>query len=225
MGSLIALVVILAAAYVIVVAGASAYELTGLDRNEAIFQSLSAFTGAGFTTLQSEKVVENKSRRRITMTLIVLGWAAAATVVATLVRSIQVRSLYDGLWHVGLAALAVGVAFVFYRSNGLLHLNDFIRRFVAGRVEHEPVLHDDLFRYKPGFGIARVEVPEHSRVVGKRLMDLDLKEQQLQILLIEMEDDTVVVPDGNYKVQPLSHLVVFGRLLAIQEAFAPNNRG
>lgn len=224
MPSLIALVVILAAAYVIVVAGASAYELTGLDRDQALFQSLSAFTGAGFTTIQSEKVVEHKVRRRITMALIITGYAAAATVIATLVRSIEVRSAYDGLWHLGVAGLAVGLAFGVWRSNGLLHLNDFIRRFVANRVRHEPVLHDDLFKYKPGFGIARVEVPEHSRVVGRRLHELNLKERQLQILLIEMEDDTVVVPDGNYMLEPFSHLVVFGRLSAIQEAFAPPSR-
>ena len=58
-------------------------------------------------------------------------------------------------------------------------------------------------------------------MIGKKLMELPLKELQLQILLIEMEDDTVVVPDGNYRIQPLSHLVVFGRMSAVQEAFSP----
>lgn len=224
MPSLIALVVILAAAYVIVVAGASAYELTGLERDQALFQSLSAFTGAGFTTIQSEKVVEHRARRRITMALIITGYAAAATVIATLVQSVQVKSVYDGVWHLGIAFGAVSIAFGVWRSNGLLHLNDFIRRWVANRVVHEPVLHEDLFKYKPGFGITRVEVPEGSRVVGRRLHELNLKELQLQILLIEMEDDTVVVPDGNYLLEPLSHLVIFGRLSAVQEAFAPPSR-
>ncbi|MCA9569224.1 MAG: TrkA C-terminal domain-containing protein [Myxococcales bacterium] len=224
MGSVIALVVILALAYVIVVAGAAAYELTGLERNAALFQSLSAFTGTGFTTLQAEKVVEHKVRRNITMTLIILGYAAAATVVATLVQSVEVGSIWDGIWHVSIALTGVIVSWAFFRSNGMLHLNDFIRRWVATQVVHEPVLHDDLFRYKPGFGITRIEVPTDSRVVGKRLMDLDLKELQLQVLLIEMEDDTVVVPDGQYTLQPLSHLVVFGRLDAVQRAFAPETR-
>lgn len=221
MGSLIALIVILALAYVIVIAGASAYELTGLDRNAAFFQSLSAFTGTGFTTLQAEKVVEHKVRRNITMTLIILGYAAAATVVATLVKSVEVKSLWDGVWHISVALFAVVSAYLFFRGNGMLRLNDLIRRWVASQVDHEPVLHDDLFKYKPGFGITRIEIPEDSRVVGKRLMDLDLKENKLQILLIEMEDDTVVVPDGHYTVQPLSHLVVFGRLDAVQKAFSP----
>lgn len=221
MGSVIGLIVILAMAYIIIIAGASAYEITGLDRNQAVFQSLSAFTGTGFTTLQAEKVVEHKTRRQITMTLIILGYAAAATVVATLVRSVQVQTLYDGLWHLLLAAIAVAIAYVFYSSNMALHLNDFIRRWVARRVHHEPVLHDDLLKYKPGFGITRIEVPAKSRVIGKKLMELPLKELQLQILLIEMEDDTVVVPDGNYRIQPLSHLVVFGRMSAVQEAFSP----
>ncbi|MEZ4322106.1 MAG: TrkA C-terminal domain-containing protein [Myxococcota bacterium] len=221
MGSVIGLIVILAAAYVIVIAGASAYEITGLDRNAAVFQSLSAFTGTGFTTLQAEKVVEHKARRQITMVLIILGYAAAATVVATLVRSVQVESLYDGLWHVAVALAAVLMAYAFFHTNAALHLNDWIRRWVANRVHHEPVLHDDLFNYKPGFGITRIEVPPASRVIGRKLRELPLKELQLQILLIEMADDTVVVPDGNYTIQPLSHLVVFGRLSAVQEAFSP----
>lgn len=223
MGSLIGLIVILAAAYVIIVAGASAYELTGLDRDAALFQSLSAFTGTGFTTLQAENVVEHRTRRNITMTLIILGYAAAATVVATLVRSVQVETWWDAIWTLSLAVVAVSLAAAVWRSNGLLHLNDYIRRSVARQVVHEPVLHEDLFRYKPGFGITRIEVPTDSRVVGKRLMELDLKELQLQILLIEMADDTVVVPDGNYTVQPLSHLVVFGRLSAVQDAFGPGS--
>ncbi len=221
MGSVIALIVILAAAYVIVIAGASAYEMTGLDRDQAFFQSLSAFTGTGFTTLQAEKVVEHKPRRRITMILFITGYAAAATVVATLVRSVEVKSLYDGMWHIGLALAAVLMAWAFFGTGMSLHLNDFIRRWVAYRVEHEPVLHDDLFKYKPGFGITRIEVPAESRVIGKQLMELPLKELQLQILLIEMEDDTVVVPDGHYRIQALSHLVVSGRLSAVQEAFSP----
>lgn len=224
MGSLIALVVILALAYVIVIAGAAAYELTGLDRNAAVFQALSAFTGTGFTTLQAEKVVEHKARRNITMILIILGYAAAATVVATLVRSVQVHSAWDAVWHVGIAGTAVVVAYLFFRGSGMVHLNDVIRRWVASRVKSEPVLHDDLFKYKPGFGIARIEIPSNSRVVGRRLMDLPLKEKQLQVLLIEMEDDTIVVPDGQYTLQPLSHLVVFGRLDAVQEAFSPEAR-
>jgi hypothetical protein len=220
-GSLIALIVILALAYVVVIAGAAAYELTGLERNAAFFQALSAFTGTGFTTLQAEKVVEHKTRRNITMTLIIIGYAAAATVVATLVKSVEVRSLYDGLWHIGIAVCVVTIAYLFFRGYGLVRVNDVIRRWVARQVESQPVLHDDLFKYKPGYGIARIEIPTNSRVVGQRLMDLDLKEQQLQILLIEMEDDTVVVPDGNYTLEPLSHLVVFGRLDAVQQAFSP----
>ena len=221
MGSVIGLIVILAAAYMIVIAGASAYEITGLDRRAAVFQALSAFTGTGFTTLQAEKVVEHKARRRITMTLIILGYAAAATVVATLVRSVQVKSFYDGLWHVAVAGLAVALTYFFFNSNLQLRLNDWIRRTVARRVYHEPVLHDDLFNYKPGFGITRIEIPKDSRVIGRKLKDLPLKDLQLQVLLIEMEDDTVVVPDGNYSIQPLSHLVVFGRLSAVQQAFSP----
>lgn len=70
---LVLLVVTVFTAYIVVIAGSAAYELTGLDRETAHFQSLSAFTGTGFTTGASERVVNTPTRRRITLGLMVLG--------------------------------------------------------------------------------------------------------------------------------------------------------
>jgi hypothetical protein len=48
-------------------------EATGMERAVARFQTLSALTGAGFTTTQSELIVEHKTRRKIISYLIFLG--------------------------------------------------------------------------------------------------------------------------------------------------------
>lgn len=53
--------------------GSIALEATGLERAIARFQALSALTGAGFTTSQSELIVEHQARRKIISYLILLG--------------------------------------------------------------------------------------------------------------------------------------------------------
>jgi hypothetical protein len=46
---------------------------TGLPRHVARFQARSALTGSGFTTSESERVVDHPLRRRVIATLMLLG--------------------------------------------------------------------------------------------------------------------------------------------------------
>ena len=71
--------------FLIVRVGAVALELTGLEKNKALFQALSAFTGTGFTTRESEMIVGHPQRRRVVTILMVLGTAGIVSVIATFV--------------------------------------------------------------------------------------------------------------------------------------------
>jgi len=64
-----------------------ALTFTGMSRDSARFQARSAFTGAGFTTLESEDIVNHPVRRRIIMLLMLLGNAGFVTIIATLLGS------------------------------------------------------------------------------------------------------------------------------------------
>ena len=59
--------------------------LTGLPDNVARFQSLSAMTGTGFTTRESELIVNYPIRRRVLMTLMIIGNIGLVSVVSTIV--------------------------------------------------------------------------------------------------------------------------------------------
>lgn len=61
-----------------------ALTFTGMSRDTARFQSRVAFTGAGFTTSESEQIMGHPVRRRIIMWLMFLGNAGLVTVIATL---------------------------------------------------------------------------------------------------------------------------------------------
>ena len=223
MGSVFALLAVVFAAYICVTAGAIAYELTGMDRESARFQALSAFTCCGFTTSAAERVVDHPLRRRITMTLIVMGWAGAAGVITTLLKSVDVDSASEWFWHITLFVSSSTLGYWLIKRRGWDQLLiDLLRRTLTPRLTKEEVPHEDLFRYRKGFGIVRIEVPPTSPCLGKTLRELHLPEYQLQVLLVEHDDQSVAVPGPDLVIRSKAHLVLFGRLDSVEIVFAPH---
>lgn len=66
--------------------------LTGMSRESARFQARSAFSGTGFTTNEAESVVNHPVRRRIIMTLILLGSAGIVSGVAGVLFTLSAAS-------------------------------------------------------------------------------------------------------------------------------------
>ena len=221
MASVIILVLIVIVSYVIVTAGSIAYELTGLDRETARFQALSAFTGAGFTTRVSQRVVGHPLRRRITSTLIILGYGGTASVIASLVTSVNVDSWWDTMINLGILVLAGALTWVLLRTFGSILLSDVIRRILLPRLTGDRVPHEELLLYKVGYGITRIEVPPDSRVIGKSLRELDLRALNVQLLAVEEDDDVHHIPDPDWRFRAGHHLIVYGELRNVQVAFGP----
>lgn len=220
MVSVFLLILTIISAYVVVIAGSIAYELTGLDHETAHFQALSAFTGTGFTTRSSERVVSNPVRRRVTIALILLGYAGTATVVASLVTSVNTGSFGLSLRNLATLALAgAGMWWALQRLGGRV-FGDRLRRFLARRM-HEEVPHEELLLYKEGFGISRIEVPVASRVSGKRLREIDLRASRVQVLAIEDGDTVHAVPDPDWVFHQGQHVVLYGALAGMVDAFRP----
>lgn len=219
MASIIALILLVVAAWFVVIAGGIAFESTGMDREMARFQALSAFTGTGFTTLAAEQIVEHRVRRRIAMTLIILGWAGAASVVATMIRSLYVESAVRGLTNLVLGiAIAALMGLLIRRYSD--ELVSAVRRAVMRRVGGLLVPQEDLLRVDGGLGLSRIEVPEQSRVIGTPLKELMLRRQELSVVLIERNHHSII-PTADSILEPKDHVILFGRLGSVQAAFAP----
>jgi Trk-type K+ transport system membrane component len=83
---------------------------TGLSRESARFQARSAFTGVGFTTSESEKVVNHPVRRRILLILMLLGNAGIVTALSSLILSfVNVSSTTPLVWRIVLLAAGIVV--------------------------------------------------------------------------------------------------------------------
>jgi hypothetical protein len=204
MVSVVLLLVTVSSAYVVVIAGAVAFELTG----------------TGFTTRISERVVNNPVRRKIAMLLILLGYGGTATVVASLVASVDTSSVGLSLRNTALLLLGGLALYGLARRIGSQWLGDLIRRRLALRFQ-EAVPHEELMLYGRNMGITRIEIPHGSAVAGQRLRDVDLRALKLQVLALEDHGQVAPIPDPDWVLRPLQHVVLYGDVTAVQTAFGP----
>ena len=89
---IVSLLVALAVSMIVTRVAALALMFTGMSREAAKFQARSAFTGAGYTTQESEMIVKHPVRRQIVASLMLLGNLGVATVGATVMVSIMSTS-------------------------------------------------------------------------------------------------------------------------------------
>ena len=82
-------VITLTVSFIAVSIGAVAFHLTGIEWSVAKFQALSCFSGAGFTTTESELITSHPQRRKIASVLIISGNVGLVTMIATFANSLR----------------------------------------------------------------------------------------------------------------------------------------
>lgn len=78
MAAFITLIFVIAISMVLTKIGRIALVHTGLTKEQALFQSISAFTGSGYTTGEAEPVMRHPVLRRV-VTMRILGSVGLAT--------------------------------------------------------------------------------------------------------------------------------------------------
>lgn len=192
---------------------------TGLSRQAAAFQARSAFTGVGFTTSESEKVVNHPVRRRILLMLMLLGNAGVVTAIATLLigflnvrdeSSILLRALVLATGLAGLIAMTMSQRLdkvlsriVLWALNKYTTLN--VRDYAA------------LLHLAGEYAIGEIYVQEEDWMADQTLGELKLADEGVVVLSINRTDGTFLgVPKRETVVRAGDILVVYGRTSGIQ---------
>lgn len=114
MAAALTIAVIFVLSFTVVRVAAVAMRLTGLPESVAKLQCLSALTGTGFTTSESEMIVNYPIRRRILGVLMIVGNLGLASVAATLIVSLVDTEPSAGAiaWQAAMMAIAVAIVVV-----------------------------------------------------------------------------------------------------------------
>ncbi len=186
---------------------------TGMSRERARFQARSAFTGAGFTTSESEIVVKHPIRRRIIMILILLGNAGIVTVISSLIIGF-VGENNPGSQFQNFFLLFLGIALL-YLSARSRRLDKFLEKIINRLLERYTSLgqrnFEKLITLMEDYEVTEVIVKDNNWLAGRTLSKLELPEEGILVLGIQRENLYIGIPRGRYEVQPDDKLIVYGR--------------
>ncbi|MEM1045764.1 MAG: hypothetical protein AAGL24_06420 [Pseudomonadota bacterium] len=203
------LLVILTLSVVIVRIAAVALRLTGLPDDVARFQARSAFTGAGFTTSESEAHVHHPLRRRIVGLLMVVGNIGLVTVSAMVIVSLVESGRAGDAVLTQLAWLAGVIVLVWV---GLLNpAADRTLCAAIGLILHRhrsfrALAHDLLLQCPDDHGVFRVRIAADA--VPAPLADV-VPSGGLALCLHRADGTSLQRPDPGMSVHPLDEIYVY----------------
>lgn len=223
-------IIVLIASWVVVRIGAVAFQLTGLDWPLAKFQSLSCFSGTGFTTKEAELITGDNRRRRIASVLMVMGNAGLVTMIASMASAFNPQQVLIARFSesflpvsipsvlvpwVNLAVIILGllvIYIVFTNRRFARILTSYLRKRIVKKELFKPVSFEELLFLTGGYGISRIEVCEDSPLINKTLAESDLRRNDITVLAIIRDNATMPNPSAPVTIQRGDELISFGKL-------------
>ena len=217
--SLAILLLVIVISALIIKIGALLLRMTGIDRETAAFQALSAFSGTGFTTWEAEKVVNHPKRRRIVKALMILGNAGIVSALAMLFLSLQDSTFTNVLAKFGAIGGVAMLVLAFPLSRGLDSLlENFIMKRLSRSTHFSMGPFSQIMKFAKGYGIAEILVNESDSICGKELAQTGLTSSDILVLAVRRKHRMIPAPKAWEKIEPGDRLVCFGPLDNIASA-------
>jgi len=210
---IIPVIVVIIISAVVVKIATVALRMTGLDERKARFQAVSAFTGTGFTTKDSELILQDEIRRKIVIVLMILGNAGLVTVITALIFTFGKSGIQPALLN---SAILIFMVFVIYKIATHKRLTRFLTKKIESRLEKRPLFEkkpvEEILRVAKDYGIAEVAIKESCQNIGKTLAESSFRKSDILVLAIERKNQVIPTPRASDRVQLGDTLICYGKL-------------
>ena len=216
--SITLLLIIIIISYCIIQSGAIALEMTGVSFPIAKFQALSAFTGTGFTTQETERIVNHPVRRKIVSILMILGNVGIVSIIGAFIFSFGETGLFHPMITLIIICIAlVGLYNIAMHKTVDKKVYETIRQNLRARLHIEKVLIEEIIRQPGGYGVASIIVIKDSKIAQHTLEDLGLKDSKITVLSIERDGSTISQPGSKTQIKEDDRLICFGKFDLIRQ--------
>jgi len=213
---LISFLIIILISIIFVRMGSAALELTGLSADVASFQAQSAFSGVGFTTSESEIIVNHPIRRKIIKILILTGSAGMTTSIATLILTFVSSTAQNAALRIIFLFLGLIAIYFFSKSK---YLEKVMKKLFLSILNKYTKLklydYENMLGLGKGYSISRIVVKDGSWIANKKLKNLNLDAEGLLVLAIyrkEGEEEKFIgAPKGDTLILPGDVLICYSR--------------
>lgn len=195
----------------------SIFTATGLDRKVARFQVISMLTGTGFTTGESELIIDHPVRRRLGAFLILFGAFSLAVIISAITQL-----LTDTFYTMEIAYIAGALLLVL-----LILRVPYVRNLLANQLKHEleenyeladiPIR--DVLLMNDDDDVREISIKEDSPFAGRTFDDIIDKDDDIMLLFIKRGDINVRNKSYHTELEPGDRLILYGNNPAIDEKF------
>ncbi len=219
MTAVVTLLIIITVGFLILRIGSVALMMTGLSLDVARFQALSAYTGVGFTTSESETITTHPSRRRIIRTLILLGNMGVVTTVSSLILAfVSVESPQRARLRLLVILSGVVALWLVSRSKKLeLWMSRFFERTLSALTDLDLRDYASLLRLQGEYGVAEIEIEADSWLAHRSLQALGLDDEGISVLGVIREGAYIGAPAPTLLLLPGDMMIVYGREECLKE--------
>jgi hypothetical protein len=192
---------------------------TGLTRETAKFQARSAFSGAGFTTSESELVVNHPVRRKIVLFLILIGNAGIVAAISSLMLTFVGK---DGSWDTTTKIILLAVGFVALWSFATSpwvdrRLSVVIDKVLKRYTDLNVVDYDSLLHLAGEYRLVELAIEANDWLEGKKLSEARLRDEGINVLGVKRTDGTYLGnPDGETQLRANDSVILYGRVASIE---------
>lgn len=207
---------------------------TGLPEPIARFQARSAYSGTGFTTVESENVVNHPVRRRVVYTLMMVGNLGTPTLVVTVVLGFVAPGPGDTLERLFSLLIALALLLVVLSSGPVSRWIERVGHRYAGSRLLNALAQDteELVDLGDGFVVTRIplaDAPGGGAVRSLRAIRTHMPEVDVLGVLQDHGGDSRYVGRGptDIDLEAGDSLVVHGRREAVKQLIddAPESSG
>lgn len=191
---------------------------TGLAYDKARFQVISMLTSVGYTTRESEHILNHKRRRKIASWVMILGYVGNVTFVSFLITLIVSGKIPETI----IIIIGIGAIIIFsMKNNKIINFIDkgiyfIIKRKIFGGMY---VRYKTLFEGKE-YCIYTIIMEKNNFLIGKTLMESRLmRDYEIQVLMVERKGHQINCPKPTYVFQDGDEITIYGRLKNIQNIF------
>ena len=214
MAAVLGLLILILLSVIVNRIGTVALTLTGLSREMARFQARSAFSTTGFTTNETEAIVNHPVRRRIIYSLMWVGNVGLVGVIATTVSTFTTNEGDPYSLGARLGIMATGLALLLALAMSRW-VDDQLFRAIGWALKNLTMdeIHDyrNLLHLAEGYSVTEIPVELDNWPIGKRLDELRLSQIGVNVLGIHRADgDFVGSPVGATYVRHGDRLIVYG---------------
>ena len=187
--------------------------LTGLSLDASSFQVRSALLGVGFTTRESELIVQHPVRRRIFLLLMLAGNTGVVTAMVSLIIGFtRVDSASRMGSQLGLIFVGVVVFILLARSKWIeRRLTTLITWALQRFTQLEVRDYENLMQLSEGYGVSEMKVRTDEWLVGRTLGELALRKEGILVLGIYRDDGAYIgAPKAHTQILAGDVLILYG---------------